>query len=190
MGTRADEYNHSRVVTQIATITLAGGDADRKLCSQNLSHTINLFPMADGRVGFSRWEHLENVNDVKLFAMNPDCTQMVALAGQHGKPGNSLVQVTETNDAERVLRHRHRPREHDSSRRARQASTRAPRIDPLRVDEEKARRDVHGADARACRRGDGAVAGRPLPHAADAARRTHAGVVGRRRRQRARTSCR
>jgi hypothetical protein len=97
MGTRADEYNHSRVVTQIGTITLAGGDADRKLCSQNLSHTINLFPMADGRVGFSRWEHLENVNDVKLFAMNPDCTQMVAISGQHGKPANSLVQVTETN---------------------------------------------------------------------------------------------
>jgi hypothetical protein len=97
MGTRADEYNHSRVVTQIGSITLNGGDADRKLCSQNLSHTINLFPMADGRVGFSRWEHLENVNDVKLFAMNPDCTQMVALSGQHDKPSNSLVQVSETN---------------------------------------------------------------------------------------------
>ena len=96
MGTRADEYNHSRVVTQIATITLDGGDSDRKLCSQNLSHTINLFPLADGRVGFSRWEHLENVNDVKLFAMNPDCTQMVAVSGQHGKPSNSLVQVSET----------------------------------------------------------------------------------------------
>jgi hypothetical protein len=53
--------------------------------------------MSDGRVGFSRWEHLENVNDVKMFAMNPDCTQMVALGGQHEKPGNSLVQVTETN---------------------------------------------------------------------------------------------
>jgi hypothetical protein len=96
MGTRADEYNHSRVVTQLGTVTVDGGDADRKLCSQNLSHTINLFSMSDGRVGFSRWEHLENVNDVKLFAMNPDCTQMVALGGQHGKPGNSLVQVTET----------------------------------------------------------------------------------------------
>ena len=97
MGTRADEYNHSRVVTQLATITLEGGDADRKLCSQNLSHTVTLFPTLDGRVGFSRWEHLENVNDVKLFTMNPDCTQMVALGGQHGKPSNSLVQVTESN---------------------------------------------------------------------------------------------
>lgn len=97
MGTRADEYNHSRQVSQIATITLAGGDADRKLCSQNLSHTVNLFAMQDGRIGFSRWEHLENVNDSKMFAMNPDCTQMVAISGQHGKPSNSLVQVTETN---------------------------------------------------------------------------------------------
>ncbi|HXK17325.1 MAG TPA: hypothetical protein VNG33_05975, partial [Polyangiaceae bacterium] len=65
MGTRADEYNHSRVVTQLASVTLAGGDADRKLCSQNLSHIVTLFSMSDGRVGFSRWEHLENVNDVK-----------------------------------------------------------------------------------------------------------------------------
>lgn len=96
MGTRADEYNHSRVVTQLASITLSGGDADRKLCSQNLSHTITLFSMADGRVGFSRWEHLENVNDVKLMAMNPDCTQMIGLNGQFGKPGNSLVQFTES----------------------------------------------------------------------------------------------
>jgi hypothetical protein len=53
--------------------------------------------MHDGRVGFSRWEHLENVNDVKLFSMNPDCTGMVALGGQHGKPANSLVQVSESN---------------------------------------------------------------------------------------------
>src|SRR4051812_9553280 len=96
MGTRADEYNHARAVTQLATITSTGGDADRKLCSQNLSHIITLFPMHDGRVGFSRWEHLENVNDVKLFAMNPDCTQIVALSGQHGKPGNSMVQVNES----------------------------------------------------------------------------------------------
>lgn len=98
MGTRADEYEHARVVTQVATISEVGGDSDRKLCSQNLSHTFNLFRMKSGQIGFSRWEHLENVNDSKLFAMNPDCTQMIALAGQHDKPANSLVQVTETGD--------------------------------------------------------------------------------------------
>jgi len=95
MGTRADEYNHSRSVTQIATISEVGGDADRKLCSQNLSHTFNLFRMKSGQIGFSRWEHLENINDAKLFAMNPDCTQMIALAGQHDKPSNSPAQVAE-----------------------------------------------------------------------------------------------
>lgn len=95
MGTRADEYNHSRVVTQIATISSITGDADRRLCSQNLSHSADPFLMSDGRIGFSRWEHLGPVNDVKLMAMNPDCTQMVGLAGTGGKPGNSLVQMHE-----------------------------------------------------------------------------------------------
>lgn len=99
MGTRADEYNHSRQVSQLAFVTVSGGDADRKLCSQNLSHTVGPFAMQDGRVGFTRWEHLENVNDSKLFAANPDCTQMTAVSGQHGKPSNSLVQGVETNTA-------------------------------------------------------------------------------------------
>jgi hypothetical protein len=40
MGTRADEYNHGRGVTQLATISVDGGDADRRLASQNLSHTV------------------------------------------------------------------------------------------------------------------------------------------------------
>ena len=95
MGTRADEYNHSRVVTQLATISVDAGDADRRLCAQNLSHSADPFLMSDGRVGFSRWEHLGPLNDVKLMAMNPDCTQMVGLAGTGGKPGNSLVQFQE-----------------------------------------------------------------------------------------------
>lgn len=95
---RADEYNHARRVTQIGTVTEEGGDSDLKLCSQNLSHIFNLFRMQSGQIGFSRWEHLENVNDSKLFAMNPDCTQINALAGQHDKPANSLVQVNETLD--------------------------------------------------------------------------------------------
>jgi hypothetical protein len=98
MGTRADEYNHGRDVTQLAVITSEGGDADRKLCSQNLSHTVNLFRMQSGKIGYSRWEHLENINDLKVFAANPDCTKMVAVAGQHGKFWNSLVQMQETNE--------------------------------------------------------------------------------------------
>jgi hypothetical protein len=103
MGTKADEYNHSRVVSQLASVTISGGDADRKVCAMNQSHTVNPFAMADGRVGYSRWEHLENVNDAKLFAMHPDCTQMVAVSGQHGKPANSLVQATEMQEANTFL---------------------------------------------------------------------------------------
>lgn len=95
MGTRADEYEHSRVVSQLGSITIDGGDADRRLFSQNLSHTVAPFVRTDGKVGYSRWEHLGGVNDVKIFAANPDGTQMVAVAGQHGKPGNSLVNVRE-----------------------------------------------------------------------------------------------
>lgn len=95
MGTRADEYNHGREVTQIATISSTAGDAERHVCSQNLSHTADPFLMSDGSVGFSRWEHLGPVNDLKLFKMNPDCTDMLAVAGQHDKPFNSIVQVRE-----------------------------------------------------------------------------------------------
>ncbi len=95
MGTRADEYEHGRVVTQLASISVGGGDADRKLFSQNLSHTVAPFRRADGKVGYSRWEHLGPVNDVKIFATNPDGTNMLAIGGQHGKPANSLVNIRE-----------------------------------------------------------------------------------------------
>lgn len=90
MGTRADEYEHDRAVTQLATISVDGGDADRRLASQNLSHTVAPFVRYDGKIGYCRWEHLGGVNDVKLFAANPDGTQMLAIAGQHDKPSNSL----------------------------------------------------------------------------------------------------
>ena len=95
MGTRADEYEHGRVVTQLATISIDGGDADRRLASQNLSHTVAPFLRFDGKIGYSRWEHLGGVNDVKILAANPDGTQMLAVAGQHGKPSNALFSVRE-----------------------------------------------------------------------------------------------
>lgn len=96
MGTRADEYEHSRAVTQLATISVEGGDADRKLASQNLSHTVAPFMRYDGKIGYSRWEHLGAVNDVKILAANPDGSQMVAVAGQHSKPSNALFSIRET----------------------------------------------------------------------------------------------
>lgn len=95
MGTRADEYEHARVVTQLATISADGGDADLRLFAQNLSHSCKPFPRHDGKVGYSRWEHLGPLNDVKLMAANPDGTNMIAVAGQQGKPSNSLVGARE-----------------------------------------------------------------------------------------------
>ena len=96
MGTRADEYEHSRVVVQLATVSVDGGDADRRLFPQSLSHTVAPSLRHDGKIMYSRWEHLGPTNDVKLFAANPDGTQMIAVAGQHGKPCNSLFSVRET----------------------------------------------------------------------------------------------
>jgi hypothetical protein len=96
MGTRADEYNHGRQVTQPATITIAGGDADRRVCSQNLSNNAPFLElMSDGRIAFSRWEHLEGRNELSLFAMNPDCSNVLAVAGEFSKPFNSLVDASE-----------------------------------------------------------------------------------------------
>ena len=96
MGTRADEYEHARAATQLATISVDGGDADRRPFAQNLSHTVRPFPRSDGKIGYSRWEHLGGTNDVKIFAANPDGTNMIAVAGQHGKPCNSLYSIKET----------------------------------------------------------------------------------------------
>jgi len=50
----ADEYEHSRIVSQLATISVAGGDADRHLFPQSLSHTVSLFMRHDGKLGYLR----------------------------------------------------------------------------------------------------------------------------------------
>jgi hypothetical protein len=65
------------------------------LCSHSLSNSVDPFLMSDGSIGFSRWEHLGPTNDVKLFKMNPDCSSMLAVAGQHNKGFNSIVQGRE-----------------------------------------------------------------------------------------------
>jgi hypothetical protein len=101
MGTRADEYEHARAALQLATISVAGGDAQRHLFGQNLSHTVSPFLRYDGRIGFSQWEHFAATNDVKLRVVNPDGTQQLAIAGQHmndqdlSKPGDALFSVRE-----------------------------------------------------------------------------------------------
>ena len=104
MGTRADEYEHARAALQLATISVDGGDADRHLFGQNLSHTVTPFLRYDGRIGFSQWEHFASTNDVKLRTVNPDGTQQVGIAGEFdgaqndqgmGKPSDALFSVKE-----------------------------------------------------------------------------------------------
>ncbi len=103
MGQRSDEYEHQRGSLQLATITVDGGDADRHLFAQNLSHAVAPFLRYDGKIGFSQWEHFGPVNDVKLRTVSPDGTQELAVAGQHGndnggphtKPVNALFTVRE-----------------------------------------------------------------------------------------------
>jgi hypothetical protein len=109
MGTRADEYEHARAALQLATISVSGGDAQRRLFGQNLSHTVTPFLTYDGRIGFSQWEHFASTNDVKIRKVNPDGTQQVGIAGEFdgaqndvttpggltGKPGDSLFSVKE-----------------------------------------------------------------------------------------------
>src|ERR1017187_5705229 len=101
MGTRADEYEHAREALQLATISVDGGDADRRLFAQNLSHSVTPFLRYDGKIGFSQWEHFGPINDVKLRVVNPDGTQQLAIAGQHAnqqgdaKPGDALFTVHE-----------------------------------------------------------------------------------------------
>jgi hypothetical protein len=109
MGTRADEYEHSREALQLATISVSGGDAQRRLFGQNLSHTVAPFLTYDGRIGFSQWEHFASTNDVKIRKVNPDGTQQVGVAGEFdgasndvttqggltGKPGDALFSVKE-----------------------------------------------------------------------------------------------
>ena len=103
MGRRADEYEHQSGSLQLATITIDGGDAQRHLFAQNLSHAVAPFLRYDGKIGFSQWEHFGPVNDVKLRTVSLDGTQELAVAGQHSndnggphtKPVNALFTVRE-----------------------------------------------------------------------------------------------
>lgn len=138
MGTRADEYEHSREVPQIATIAIDAGDADRRLCAQNLSHSADPFLLSDGQIGFSRWEHLGPVNDVKLFRMNPDCSGMEAIAGQFGKDFNSIVQATEVEPGVFYAIGTSRSRTIQSGAVMRIDARSRTGLDPLRIDVQQA----------------------------------------------------
>lgn len=92
LGLRRDEYERG-AAPQLAIVSTEGGNPT--VCSQNLSHIAEPFLLSNGQIGFSRWEHLGPLNDVKLFRMNPDCSGMEGIMVRDGLPANSFVQASE-----------------------------------------------------------------------------------------------
>jgi hypothetical protein len=92
LGLRRDEYERG-AAPQLSVVSTEGGTPT--VCSQNLSHIAEPFLLSNGQIGFSRWEHLGPLNDVKLFRMNPDCSGMEGIMVRGGLPANSFVQASE-----------------------------------------------------------------------------------------------
>ena len=62
--------------------------------SFNQSHDRNPTVLKDGRIMFSRWDHLANRNHFPIFTINPDGTDLFVLYGAFS-PGNSLLHPME-----------------------------------------------------------------------------------------------
>ncbi|QMU60654.1 MAG: hypothetical protein GKR92_02655 [Gammaproteobacteria bacterium] len=62
--------------------------------SFNQSHDRNPSVLKDGRIMFSRWDHLANRNHFPIFTVNPDGTDMFVLYGAFS-PGNSFLHPME-----------------------------------------------------------------------------------------------
>ncbi len=56
-----------------------------KQISYNQSHDLDPSVMADGRILFSRWDNIANVNTVNLYTVNPDGTELNFLYGHHSQ---------------------------------------------------------------------------------------------------------
>ncbi len=86
-----DEYERERVMN-LHTMDAQGGNI--KQISVNQSHDRNPVVMADGRIMFSRWEHVGPRNRFAIFTVNPDGTQMFVYYGAQS-PGNSFLHPRE-----------------------------------------------------------------------------------------------
>ncbi len=62
--------------------------------SFNQSHDRNPTVLKDGRIMFSRWDHLANKNHFPIFTVNPDGTDLFVLYGAFS-PGNSYLHPME-----------------------------------------------------------------------------------------------
>jgi hypothetical protein len=88
-----DEYERGSV-TQLGSITTAG--TDRVFGPKNLSHRVAPSMLSDGRVLFTQWDHLGDMNAGHLMMTNPDFTAIREVFGKEGGAGvNSYLKAVE-----------------------------------------------------------------------------------------------
>jgi hypothetical protein len=82
-----DEYERERVFN-LHTMAMDGSNVTQ--ISYNQSHDRNPVIRPDGKIMFSRWDHVGGRNHFKVFTVNPDGTNMFVLYGSHSD-GNSFL---------------------------------------------------------------------------------------------------
>jgi hypothetical protein len=88
-----DEYERGET-TQLASISVDG--TDLVLGPRNLSHRVAPTLLADGRVLFTQWDHLGDMNAGHLMISNPDFTALREAFGKEGGAGvNSYLKAVE-----------------------------------------------------------------------------------------------
>jgi hypothetical protein len=83
-----DEYERG-ITTQLGSIKADG--SDELLGPRNLSHRVYPSMLADGRVLFTQWDHLGDMNAGHLMLANPDFTN---LREAFGKEGSGMTNST------------------------------------------------------------------------------------------------
>jgi hypothetical protein len=86
-----DEYERERVAV-LHTMKPDGSDIQQ--ISFNQSHDRSPTVLQNGRIMYSRWDHVGGRNHFSLFTMKPDGTDMFVLYGAHS-PGNSRLHPRE-----------------------------------------------------------------------------------------------
>ena len=89
-----DEYERERVAV-LHTMDAKGGNIQQ--ISFNQSHDRSPTILQNGRILYSRWDHVGGRNHFSLFTMKPDGTDMFVLYGAHSA-GNSRLHPREMQD--------------------------------------------------------------------------------------------
>lgn len=87
-----DEYER-RLTTQIGVINRDG--TEEVLGPRNLSHRVFPTVLSDGRVMFTQWDHVAEMNAGHLVIANPDMTTVREAFGKEGGVTNSYTKAIE-----------------------------------------------------------------------------------------------